>query len=61
MDITNPTAVLNVLRNLARQISDAADRDQKINAESCVQLAKGFQELDQWLCEGGDAPNQWTG
>lgn len=61
MDVSNPTAVLNTLRNLARQITDAADRDQRINADACVQLAKIFQEFDQWLCEGGDAPAQWTG
>lgn len=60
MDITNPTSVLNVLRNLANQISDAADRDQRINADACVQLAKTFQQLDEWLCSGGDAPSQWT-
>lgn len=61
MDITQTTAYLEGMRMLARKISDAADRDQRIDANACVQLAKAFQELDAWLTEGGDAPSQWTG
>lgn len=60
MDITNIDAFLENLRLLARKIADAADADQRIDANACVGLAKGFQELDAWLAQGGDAPVSWT-
>lgn len=60
MDITNPTNFLAELRKLASKVTDAADANKPIDANICVLLARRFQELDEWLCEGGDAPSAWT-
>jgi hypothetical protein len=60
LDITKPTEFLAHLRRLAKQVTEAADAQKAIDANACVDLARGFQELDQWLCEGGDAPAAWA-
>jgi len=60
MDVTNPTQFLTELRKIAGKITDAADANKSIDANLCMKLARGFQELDQAICEGGDAPSQWT-
>lgn len=59
-DITKPSNFLAELRKLASQITDAADEGKFFDAAMAVKALKMFQDLDQALCEGGDAPDQWT-
>lgn len=59
-DATDPTNLLIEMRKLAGKITDADEAHKSIDAVSCVRLARAFQDLDQSLCEGGDAPEQWT-
>jgi hypothetical protein len=60
MDVTNPTQFLVGMRELAEKIVAAADANKPIDGNACIQLARMFQDLDQTLCAGGDAPGQWT-
>jgi hypothetical protein len=61
VDITNPNTFLAEMRKLAAKVTDAADAQKSVDGVSAVRVCRMFQDLDQWLCEGGDAPSQWAG
>ena len=56
----DPNKFLENMRKSAESIMEAANAQKKIDANLCVGLAKMFQELDEYLVEGGDAPMAWT-
>lgn len=59
-DVTKPSSFLIELRKLASKVTDAADANKPIDQVSAIKALRMFQDLDQALCEGGDAPNQWA-
>ncbi len=59
-DVTKPTSFLVELRKLASKVTDAADKNKPIDASDAIKALRMFQDLDQALCEGGDAPSQWA-
>jgi hypothetical protein len=56
----NPTEFLKALRLKANKITSSYEKNKKVDANICVMLAQEFEELDQHLAEGGDAPEQWA-
>lgn len=56
----NPTKALDEMRKLATKITDAVDAQKAIDANAAGQLARMFQDLDEWLSNDGDCPDQWA-
>lgn len=56
----NPTKALDEMRKLATKITDAVEAEKIIDPNAAGQLARMFQELDEWLSHEGDAPDQWA-
>jgi len=52
----DPNATLKELRDL---VSDAIDRDERLNTEDTYRLAELVRALDGWLTKGGFLPQAW--
>ena len=53
----SPTLFLQDLRRLLRQYRDLDGHQRATTAQTIITR---FEELDDWLAGGGDAPDQWT-
>jgi len=57
---TNATKTLSALRKLSTEIITIVESKKPLDPRKALVLAKTLQDLDAWIAQGGDAPDQWT-